>query len=895
MRKIYILLFTLAAACCFTGCTREDAVETAGNGDVIIRLEVDGLETKSAANADENYVESLQVLVFKDVDAAPAKYLAPSITAGAGPFEQTYATVTAFGGFTTDELKTATVFAVANYSGDLSSVTSLADAKAKTVNADGFLENTAEGWDVKDAPRFVMTAQGGFTMGTGTDAGKAVANLTLRRLASKVSINVTYASLDPNNPITTEDEANKTKTVWTPMTEGNVRVYLANAVNNGKLEGYADTPVRFTYTDNHPEGEGTLSSAPFYTYPTTWNTDSDDAPYIKIIQPWSYTTVKYEGTSAAPTNPVVIDQNVVELYYKVMFPGITALASNTWYKPTVTLNVLGGESNRNMVELSTSGFDILPWGSVSAGGGELSPIEIEPAKYIAVEREHTIVNNGGTVSIKYIASGPTTLTVEKIHKMVYGNTAMIEREIYPTKDAKVDDNYVGDGGTGSIASGSSSDPWFGNSYGTDLEKPKEGVITLKHKLSSIFGDPNFAARPYIYKLKLHLNGEPTDLDKIFYITQNPLLLVEGDLSDGYVNVNDHVAYQSDGTLYPSSYVYTAPSYTHPDSYNSSANNPADSYKKATNILLHGIYTKGTYGVALGSGGYVYETRSTQPRYDSDHSFNNRMFSCNLGTANTYADLPHFLGTTNKCEYRIIVKFSPISGYYIMDPRIEASKLAEEDDFLNKTINYSTVKGDVGTDRSFSPFSDADDAENSIHKAVKKYSPAKRISAEYLLAPEIMVASSYGRTSSVFYESAVLRCAAYQEDGYPAGRWRLPTEAEIRILIELSRYNAIPNLFDGEYFASSGRYFDSAADRFYGITRDNYTDPNPKTVTYDDYRHGARCVYDTWYWGRDPVTKTSDGSTPIKPGSTLLIKQTRNGTSTEIVRNLYNWSGFMTTK
>ena len=42
MRKIYILLFTLAAACCFIGCTREDAVENTGNGDVIIRLEVDG-------------------------------------------------------------------------------------------------------------------------------------------------------------------------------------------------------------------------------------------------------------------------------------------------------------------------------------------------------------------------------------------------------------------------------------------------------------------------------------------------------------------------------------------------------------------------------------------------------------------------------------------------------------------------------------------------------------------------------------------------------------------------------------------------------------------------------------------------------------------------------------
>ena len=894
MRKIYILLFTLAAACCFTGCTREDAVETAGNGDVIIRLEVDGLETKSAANADENYVESLQVLVFKDVNAAPAKYLTPVITAGAGPFEQSYATLTDFGGFSAAELKDAVVFAVANYATSLSSVTSLADAKSKVVNADGFLDDTAEGWKVKANPRFVMTAQGGFTMGTGSDAGKAVASLTLRRLASKVSIQITYASVDPENPIVTEDEANKTKTVWTPMTEGNVRVYLSNAVNNGKLEGNADTPVLFTYADNHPEGEGTLSSSAFYTYPTTWASDSDNAPFIKIIQPWSYKTIKYEGTSASPTNPVVIDQNVVELYYKVMFPGITSLAANTWYQPTVTLNVLGGESNRNMVELSTTGFDILPWGSVSAGAGGLSPIVIESAKYIAVERENTIVNNGGTVSIKYVASGATTLSVVKIHKMVYGNNSMIEREIYPTKDALVDDNYAGAGGTGTIASGSTSDPWFGNTYGTDPEKPNEGVITLKHKLSTTFGDPNFAARPYIYQLKLHLNGESADLDKLFYITQNPSMLVEGELSDGYVNVNDHVSFKDDGTFWGQNYVYTAPSYTHPDNYNSSSANPT-SQATGKNILVHDIWTNGAYA-AVSNSGYFYEGRSGQARYSAAHGFYHRLFSFNLGTINSYVDLVHLSGSTNKCEYRIIVSFSPSSGYYIIDPRIQASELATEDVFLYKTINFSTVKGDLGTERYFSPFSDVDDDNNPIHKAVKKYSPARKTGAEKMLAPEIMVASSYSRTGAVFYESAVLRCAAYQEDGYPAGRWRLPTEAEIEFLIELSNHNAIPNLFDGDYFASSGRYFDSTDDTFYNIKKENNTVTGTKPgITYDDYRHGTRCVYDTWYWGRDPVTKTSDGTTPIKTGTTKIIKQTRNEVYTEIERNLYNWSGFMTTK
>ena len=859
MRKIYILLFTLAAACCFTGCTREDAVETAGNGDVIIRLEVDGLETKSAANADENYVESLQVLVFKDVNAAPAKHLTPSITAGAGPFEQTYATVTAFGGFTTDELKTATVFAVANYSTSLSTVTSLADAKAKAVNADGFLENTAAGWDVKDAPRFVMTAQGSFTMGTGTDAGKVVANLTLRRLASKVSIGITYASLDPENPITTEDEANKTKTVWTPMTEGNVRVYLANAVNNGKLEGYADTPVRFTYTDNHPEGEGTLSSAPFYTYPTTWDTDSDNAPYIKIIQPWSYTTVKYEGTSASPTNPVVIDQNVVELYYKVVFPGITSLAPNTWYKPTVTLNVLGGESTRDMKEITPSGFAILPWGTVDSGAGEpLSQIDVEPAKYIAVERQETIISNGGTVSINYVASGTTTLTVTSIYKDVFVNDGTARKYIYDPENAHLDagagDDTVNHKSAGVRDTYEAS--WFTNSYGTNPDPTRwnEGTITLNHELSpEIFkGDgvtiwENFAARPYQYHLKLHLDSEggDTSLDREFTIIQNPALLAEGQMSSGWVCINGI------------------------DALNGSAS------AGNTHTSVSGLYTNGYQPRTSTSSAYTAPyVRLAGNKADSEHhayistkvkasAYNAQMQAVNnLGTIHTYNYLAP--SGANASRWRILIRPTSKAGMYIMDPRINISTDTSHE--LYKLLHTHTT--DFGNTTAASNFLDgtplfANGSSAATYTDIKKYTPASNAD-DYrtVIAPEVMFASSYGKTTSLNYFASLLRCAAYQEDGYPAGRWRLPTEEEIELAIDLNAAGAIPTLFNttGKYWASSGRYISNSAGVWTWATPSNAE--MTFTTNSSSYSMGVRCVYDTWYWGKDEVTalKTGDYQT-----------------------------------
>lgn len=905
MKKIYILLFALAAAVGMAGCTSEMLEKTATEGgDILIRLQVDALETKSTPTSDENYVESLQLLIFKTTDTAPVACLTPTITAGGGPFNQSYTNAAALAaGLTGADLKTATVFAVANCSTNLSSATSLENAKDVAVDAAAMVSDTPEGYKVNASPRFVMTAEGGFEVGSGADAGKAVASLLLKRLASKVSLTITYDQnlSDPDHPtLITTTNADGTTTVWTPMTEGNVRVYLQNAVSNATLGGFATPQTRFTYADVQPAGEPLKASA-FYTYPPKWAAGSDDAPFIKIIQPWSYKTMKNNGTDVAPI-PVVVDESTVELYYKVMFPGMTELAGNTDYQFTVKLTVLGGESTRDMKEITPTGFSILPWGATTSS--DLSPVVSETPKYLAVERKNTVVNNGAGVSIKYTASGHATLTVTKIHKLVYGNhEPMIEREIYPTKDEKVKDVY--------------SDTWFENSYGTDLDKPNEGTITLKHTLSTDFDAGSFAARPYEYALKLHLDSEGanTELDQVFYITQNPALVVKGELSDGYVNVNNHVAFKSDGSYWATSntiMAYTAPSYYTPSG--------KIEYKLINNIKIHNIYHTGDFGKTTetyffqassskyGEGG-VTLSNDERYRYNANHGYTKDEQQSRLGYVWTYADLDKMTGTENKCEYRIIARFSPQAGYYIEDPRIPSDELSSTDNWLYKTINYSTIPGEkTSTERSYSPFS-TENATNSIHTAIGKYSPAKRLDSERLIAPEIMVASSYARTNAVFFEGAILRCASYQEDGYPAGRWRLPTEGEIVMLMKLNENNAIPNLFAGEYFASSGRYYDNASKKFYNYTPYNATEaqgrnPNAKQKTsgtdynYDDYRHYVRCVYDTWYWGQKPVTTTSDGTTNIKTGTTIDITNQwgeETSTSSTITRNLYNWSGFMTEK
>ena len=131
----------------------------------------------------------------------------------------------------------------------------------------------------------------------------------------------------------------------------------------------------------------------------------------------------------------------------------------------------------------------------------------------------------------------------------------------------------------------------------------------------------------------------------------------------------------------------------------------------------------------------------------------------------------------------------------------------------------------------------------------------------MIAPELMVASSVGKSQSMLYEQARTRCAAYQESGYPAGRWRLPTKAEIIFLCQLSEKGKIPTLFTpdeslnkGAYWCSSGVVYPISYTRN-GVTT-KYIDYKSfaDATQYNNNKNWVRCIYDSWYWGEDPVNE-----------------------------------------
>ena len=147
--------------------------------------------------------------------------------------------------------------------------------------------------------------------------------------------------------------------------------------------------------------------------------------------------------------------------------------------------------------------------------------------------------------------------------------------------------------------------------------------------------------------------------------------------------------------------------------------------------------------------------------------------------------------------------------------------------------------------------------------VSKYFPSDE-DKKNVVSPKFMIASSYGKTFSVSYEGARKRCASYQEYGYPAGRWRLPTMAEIKFLVKLSADEKIPSLFNttsnnSGYWAAGEHMYIGSTNSFMNTNGVSPTVAN-SSVTYSvsdtPYSGYVRCVYDTWYWGEDPYGATT---------------------------------------
>ena len=185
------------------------------------------------------------------------------------------------------------------------------------------------------------------------------------------------------------------------------------------------------------------------------------------------------------------------------------------------------------------------------------------------------------------------------------------------------------------------------------------------------------------------------------------------------------------------------------------------------------------------------------------------------------------------------------SYIIGDPRTRISDLEldgnGEDDMASNWVESDAIQ----IDANGNVIKNADGEIQYTTRTLQYYYPTSTDNNAFqIVSPKFKIVSFHSSGwGYITPEGAKMRCATFQEDGYPAGRWRLPTEAEIMFVIKLQDNSAISDIFHG-----NSQYYCATEN---GAERWKISNPSNGSRTWvSDDQGSVRCVYDEWYWGGD---------------------------------------------
>lgn len=254
-----------------------------------------------------------------------------------------------------------------------------------------------------------------------------------------------------------------------------------------------------------------------------------------------------------------------------------------------------------------------------------------------------------------------------------------------------------------------------------------------------------------------------------------------------------------------------------------------SYSREVRITQHPMISveaqENTDGSGSAHSGYTYVNKGTNLSYYGN--------GCNGLTG------------SNKNPNMYVISISALSddsSYTIGDPRtsfVNNLPVAVQGTNSSSSYTYNTS------------WSASAPSVNGGSRRLTYYHPAETGDrTENMIAPKFRVASSYGACNAHKFKNMERRCAAYQEDGYPAGRWRLPTAAEIFYITSLSAQGTIPELFTIGVNDSDGYW---CANGWVGGDASGNPTLHKDVYTGNNY---VRCVYDEWFWGSERLSSLS---------------------------------------
>ncbi len=705
------------------------------------------------------------------------------------------------------DVREATVFAVVNYpgllvqdEGDLSG-TSLETLEALQVETDFVLS----GQNYKQ-PDFMMSGTTVLDLRSRTSNIAATGTIDLVRYASKMTVSVKVAAT-----------VTLGNAVWEPMLE-DMAIYLVNGVNTVTLGGEDPTPAYFSFSGNKKKfayidtqdgdklkplvgknGEY-YDAYPMYMYPQQWTYgETDDSsyrtePYLKLELPWH----RIEGGASTQR----------QCYYKIFIPNdlrgegfVCRFVRNNWYHLDIDVGLLGADTDDAAVELPGS-FFMVPWQNVDR---EIErQADIGNARYLSLDKTRYELHNVPSTDIRYTTSHPIAITDIRATCPYYGEKTSGEaRGGVITKVTSDDDIYP-------------KDSYYLNydeahrraltADGSDWLTDTGTAIRFCRPLKNDYTDPNFDYSPYTVSFTACHADRPDDARyrKAAVVIQTPAIFIES-----HKNSDD-------------TFVYTG-------------------ITRASGQ----IWASDHWGYVYVDGRQIVRSRAT---YENGHWVENPPYSGDTAPNISQAYLDYF--RSQYPDDPAVQAFGPEDFHWRVVWYTGGSRDIFKIDTTVLPDGSDLVIGDPRTDTPDPAYSNVFKVADAIEggqRSLTWYYPAEKSDRTVnMMAPSYRISSKISGTEfgSITEEQAKWRCATFQEDGYPAGRWRLPTKGEIRFIAQLSANGAFERLFsaNGKYWSANGAIQVSGS----------------SVIDVSDTKAMSRCVYDVWYWGDEQTNHPTDG-------------------------------------
>lgn len=813
LRNIYKLVFSIALGCATVGCSESlnlpDGPDTSlvagAPGTITIRFKNAPASRNADSDQSETLIQSLTICLYDspaDDDAAPV------YTRSFTPNEHTKTTVVMSLSddlveklFTEENFYQCRMYAVANVDG-LPAKPTVNQIKSHTVTSDFF--NTAI------QTKFAMSGEGivNYTPAANPgEMGKAEGDGKLYRTAAKIQLNVKLPEkIEVEEPTA---DGGSVLVTWKPQTSnGAMRLLLNNGVQASPIvpvSGWEPTEESAYYNSNDSErqsyrtftnglGSGDYTygtQVPFYTYTNAWEEAVEEShkTTLTLMVPW-----RRDGT----------DQ-YLSLYYQVpVTPGtLNQIVSNYSYIINLNVGMLGSPNPDTSVEVDDITYQVMDWAT------ENIDVNINDTRYLVVNPNYYVANNESQIVIPFYTSHPVELndidiTYQRYNFYSNGNGDVVDIDI--DKD-QIDKSVSGTDsictyhivqnkttGQMSVVINHSLDMWMPvDDAGKEVElTDKADDVTVEDVMKDIVKYEKItptqdAFSPYIIKINIrHIDLQAFD-EKI-EIVQYPAIYIKPDLNPGGTYVSGWTRqFQGQQAIYSPKlseygFVYVNPTYrsTSEQTMFPPVNTPFNYWENSTTL-------GGVFGLT------------------SDNNKNPNMYVITISQLEQGMD--YVIG--NPCSSLINNNLNGVSD------------LDETED--------NTVFTDCKTANVVYP------TTSSTKRKLKYYYPTIESRAtEKMLAPKIRIASSWGVSSDINRVNARRRCATYQEQGFPAGRWRLPTKAEFSYIIQLSSAKKIPVLFTPKmgYWTAQGAF---------------QVNDKGEISDFDGDKAYVRAVYDEWYW------------------------------------------------